>query len=536
MDVIGNLPYYEKNMPELEQVRRALEVRAQRRSQVFEWPRSIVDLLELLDLASDIHGRSRLASLLNVENFLPGSPLGNMTLYRAIIQELARNGGDLPRSMRNKLVGSGRSASIVGMDSDHCEVESIFSDNSTTSSMSASSQTSNPAREIAHLLLNTNALTPLLRIAYARYTSRFTRKLKGLVSQFGRDLVSEAVGDAQRAAAQFVREAARQIATQLNKAMAPEAENSIVSNRRELENLLLAQSSQRQAANDAKEPISDAEADHSEKSESERELSLPLLQEVEQFMVESRAFADLVARIREWLGILDEKIDEKGDLNLPIEQIIGSPEFSNPIKSAIPEETAYLRTPELSQQHSKLDTSNKEANQSFLRRVLLRVTQLEPMFWPKPPEGFKRITWRSPLGKPLYIDVKEREEGAAERLQERFTASSQGSSSASSSSSSSSSSFSRTPGTVSSITAAMTPYEPPAAHVQNRSSNHSAVSHHANVQYSQPSLNVSATVPNNMRQASGKYLQAMIKLSFKLSTKPMTLSGKMNPGPLKYRF
>ncbi|QKX59469.1 uncharacterized protein TRUGW13939_06603 [Talaromyces rugulosus] len=46
--------------------------------------------------------------------------------------------------------------------------------------------------------------------------------------------------------------------------------------------------------------------------------------------------------------------------------------------------------------------------------------KIVPLLWPKPPKGYKRITWLSALGRPLYIDVKEIVDGAAQRLQERF--------------------------------------------------------------------------------------------------------------------
>jgi N-methylhydantoinase B/oxoprolinase/acetone carboxylase alpha subunit len=128
---------------------------------------------------------------------------------------------------------------MVELDSDESEVESVFSDGSTASSVYASGQIANPTLEIAHLLLNNNALSPLLDIAYARYSiRRVTRKLKSLVSHFGRDLVSEASSDAQRVAAQFIREAARQITTQLTRSRTAEARNNMISNRKELEKLL----------------------------------------------------------------------------------------------------------------------------------------------------------------------------------------------------------------------------------------------------------------------------------------------------------
>jgi hypothetical protein len=119
------------------------------------------------------------------------------------------------------------------------------------------------------------------------------------------------------------------------------------------------------------------------------------------------------------------------------------------------------------------------------------------MFWPKPPEGFKRITWRSPLGKPLYIDVRERVDGAAERLQEKFRASAQRTSAASSSPSS----YSSSPGPSSSSTFVTTPCAPPPAHIVGSPSNQ-----HPRRGHDQPGRTVSAIIPDHIRQMDRKYL------------------------------
>lgn len=500
MDELTTSSTHRENMLEVERVRSALEARAQRHRLKLNWRESIVDLLKLLDLDSDIKARSRLANLLNVQNFPPGSAEGNIALHRAVIQELARNGGELPRDMKNQLVDPGKSPSMVEIDSDESEVDSVLSDGSTDFSVSASSQTANPALEIAHLLISNNALGALLQSAYTTHdTKTATRKLRSLVFHYGRELVPEASGEAQRVAAQFVQNAARKITTQLTRAMAQEANKSIVSNRKELEKLLLAQSAKRRAVNDPKDQLSDTEAEYSGQSESESDLSLPVLREVEQFMVESKAFTTLVARMRKWLGILDQDIDG----NMPIEHVSRSLEPSDLTNCAATKQTAHSRIPELSQQLTTLEAINKGASQSFLRRALSWVTLVEPIFWPSPPEGFKRVTWISPLGKPLYIDVKAREDSAVERLQERYIASAQERLGASSSSSPTHSS---TLGSVSSDTPATILRAPPTALVTNRSSTQSTVSHHANREHNQHRLTVSATGPNNSRQASGKYL------------------------------
>jgi hypothetical protein len=86
-----------------------------------------------------------------------------------------------------------------------------------------------------------------------------------------------------------------------------------------------------------------------------------------------------------------------------------------------------------SEEMERNQSSSQLMEPSSVRRLVSELlASLESMFWPKPPEGFKRITWRSPVGKPLYIDVRESVDGAAERLQERFTAAAQKETSASS--------------------------------------------------------------------------------------------------------
>lgn len=61
---------------------------------------------------------------------------------------------------------------------------------------------------------------------------------------------------------------------------------------------------------------------------------------------------------------------------------------------------------------------------SRLRDLATRLAYtIQTLLRPPPPQGYKRITWESHLGRPLYIDVKERVEGAAEGLQERFRSS-----------------------------------------------------------------------------------------------------------------
>lgn len=61
---------------------------------------SIVDLLKLLDLPTDLGARGKLAEALGLHGGQPGTIDHNVALYRALTDEWARNGGVLPDKLR----------------------------------------------------------------------------------------------------------------------------------------------------------------------------------------------------------------------------------------------------------------------------------------------------------------------------------------------------------------------------------------------------------------------------------------------------
>ena len=65
------------------------------------WRTSIVDLLKLLDLDSSLSARKDLANELNVHAGADGSAEENMALSKAVWAELAKNGGQVPDSLRS---------------------------------------------------------------------------------------------------------------------------------------------------------------------------------------------------------------------------------------------------------------------------------------------------------------------------------------------------------------------------------------------------------------------------------------------------
>ncbi len=61
---------------------------------------SIVDLLKLLDMDSSLSARKELANELNVHVGADGSAEENLALHRAVMDELAKNGGTVPANLR----------------------------------------------------------------------------------------------------------------------------------------------------------------------------------------------------------------------------------------------------------------------------------------------------------------------------------------------------------------------------------------------------------------------------------------------------
>ena len=65
------------------------------------WRESIVDLLKMLDLDSDLESRKELAKELNVIAGAHGSAEQNIALHKAVLQKLKENGGKVPDSLKD---------------------------------------------------------------------------------------------------------------------------------------------------------------------------------------------------------------------------------------------------------------------------------------------------------------------------------------------------------------------------------------------------------------------------------------------------
>ena len=65
------------------------------------WQTSIVDLLKMLDLDSSLEARKELAQELGVNAGAHGSAEQNIALHKAVMREIAKNGGKVPDSLRD---------------------------------------------------------------------------------------------------------------------------------------------------------------------------------------------------------------------------------------------------------------------------------------------------------------------------------------------------------------------------------------------------------------------------------------------------
>lgn len=76
-----------------------LEALAADKGAKLNWKTSIVDLMKLLDIDSSLSNREELAKELGYTGTLGGSAEMNIWLHKAVMRELARNGGKVPAEL-----------------------------------------------------------------------------------------------------------------------------------------------------------------------------------------------------------------------------------------------------------------------------------------------------------------------------------------------------------------------------------------------------------------------------------------------------
>lgn len=74
---------------------------ATRKGSDLNWRSSIVDLMKLLDLDSSLDNRKELATELGYTGAKDGSAEMNIWLHKAVMRELAKNGGTVPAGLKD---------------------------------------------------------------------------------------------------------------------------------------------------------------------------------------------------------------------------------------------------------------------------------------------------------------------------------------------------------------------------------------------------------------------------------------------------
>jgi hypothetical protein len=73
---------------------------AAKSSEKLDWRRSIVDLMKLLNLDSNLAARKELAEELNFSGDMNDSASMNIWLHKQVMTKLAENGGKVPDELR----------------------------------------------------------------------------------------------------------------------------------------------------------------------------------------------------------------------------------------------------------------------------------------------------------------------------------------------------------------------------------------------------------------------------------------------------
>jgi hypothetical protein len=82
-------------------VEQVLNGLAQKQSQPLNWRTSIVDLMKLLDLDSNLAARKQLATELHYGGDMNDSAAMNVWLHKQVMTRLAENGGKVPDELKH---------------------------------------------------------------------------------------------------------------------------------------------------------------------------------------------------------------------------------------------------------------------------------------------------------------------------------------------------------------------------------------------------------------------------------------------------
>src|SRR4029450_1853532 len=81
----------------------------------YDWKRSIVDLMKLLNLDSGLGARKQLAKELGYTGALDGSAEMNVWLHKQVMTKLAESGGKKPESLKTEMKGASTPGGSLGV-------------------------------------------------------------------------------------------------------------------------------------------------------------------------------------------------------------------------------------------------------------------------------------------------------------------------------------------------------------------------------------------------------------------------------------
>lgn len=81
-------------------VEAVLKALAAKKKKKLDWRRSIVDLMELLDLDNSLSARKELAKELHYSGNMNDSAAMNVWLHKQVMKKLAENGGKVPEDLQ----------------------------------------------------------------------------------------------------------------------------------------------------------------------------------------------------------------------------------------------------------------------------------------------------------------------------------------------------------------------------------------------------------------------------------------------------
>jgi hypothetical protein len=311
-----------------------------------------------------------------------------------------------------------RKKKSAASESGESELGSIFSEESRNSSRSSSEGFEAADKELAYMFLTDAQMKPLFQCALSKVNlEKFSRNFKRLIVHYGRNLEKEASEELHKHAARYVRHSAHQVTMHIKRAMILEVRIDQLSKTKQVNDWL-------QSLQGAKESPSvtlEAEGEDqnlssgtdSDESEVDEDFCSQTLSDVQEFMTTAEAFATLRDDFQQWLETGKRqscKVLEQQPADSHLAVSTQGPSDNHCLGENDGLQNRYYWTRETLSPVSRVW-------KTIVQKIMFRIV---PLFWTKPPKDYKRITWLSALGRPLYIDVKELAQGAAERLQERF--------------------------------------------------------------------------------------------------------------------